>query len=78
MAIESSHKNSEFSHKKWWIFPSLCQRLPEGETPLNPIKPPFSYGFPRVLPEGSPQKNDAPRITLSHHIDAKLPLLLAC
>ena len=20
----------DFSHKKWWIFPELCKRLPEG------------------------------------------------
>ena len=24
--------------------------LPEGNHPLNPIKPPFSYGFPMVFP----------------------------
>ena len=29
------------------IFHSYVQ-LPEGITPLNPIKPPFSYGFPMV------------------------------
>ena len=33
--------------------PWLCNKLPEGNPqkfPLNPMKPPFSYGFPMVLP----------------------------
>ena len=37
-------------------FPYLCQSLPEGishEIPSNPIKPPFSYGFPMVIPKSS-------------------------
>ena len=30
IAIENCHRNSEFSHEKWWIFPQLCKRLSEG------------------------------------------------
>ena len=37
-----------FPMKHGGSFP-LCKRLPEGSTPLNPIKPPFSYGFPVVF-----------------------------
>ena len=29
---------------------SLCNKLPEGKIPLNPIQPPFSYGFPMIFP----------------------------
>ena len=28
--LEHGHRNSEFSHWKWWISSSLCKRLPEG------------------------------------------------
>ena len=38
---------SVFSHSKWVdLSHQLCNSLPEGKTTLNPIKPPFSYGFP--------------------------------
>ena len=29
-AIQHGHRNSEFSHEQWWIFPLFCERLPEG------------------------------------------------
>ena len=32
IAIENGHRNSGFSHEKWWIFPLLCKRLPEGRS----------------------------------------------
>jgi len=28
--MENGHRNSGFSHEKWWIFPLLCKRSPEG------------------------------------------------
>jgi len=28
--MENGHWNSGFTHWKWWIFPWLCKRLPEG------------------------------------------------
>ena len=28
--IENCHRNSGFTHEKWWIFPLLCDSLPEG------------------------------------------------
>ena len=31
------------------IFHSYVMSLPEGKTPLNPMKPSFSYGFPMVF-----------------------------
>ena len=31
-------------------FPVRHVSLPEGKTPLNPIKPAFSNGFPMVFP----------------------------
>ena len=40
-------RNSGFSHKKWWIFPLLCKRSPEGKPPFSYG---FSYGFPMVFP----------------------------
>ena len=30
IAIENHHRNSEFSHEKWWIFPVRYVKLPEG------------------------------------------------
>ena len=30
IAIENCHRNSGFTHEKWWIFPLLCDSLPEG------------------------------------------------
>ena len=30
IAIENGHRNSGFSHEKWWIFPLLCKSSPEG------------------------------------------------
>ena len=29
-AFENGHRNSEFSHEKWWIFPEFFVCLPEG------------------------------------------------
>ena len=42
--METDHL-SEFSHGKCWIFPKLCERLPDG-------KPPFSNSFPKRTPAG--------------------------
>ena len=30
IAIEHGHRNSGFTHQKWWIFPFFGKRLPEG------------------------------------------------
>ena len=51
-------------------------KLPEGKTPLNPIKPPFSYGFPvvyRRVTETAPP-SDGPRGTTGSGLPS-LPLL---
>ena len=43
-------RNSGFSHEKWWIFPVRKMLVHQaGSISLNPIKPPFSYGFPMVF-----------------------------
>ena len=31
IAIENGHRNSGFSHEKWWIFPVRYVKLPEGK-----------------------------------------------
>ena len=41
-------KTHELSTGPWLQVRKLSQSLPEGITPLNPIKPAFSYGFPMV------------------------------
>ena len=32
--MENGHRNSGFSHSKWWIFPVRYVKLPEGLTPF--------------------------------------------
>ena len=32
VAIENDHRNSGFSHEKWWIFPISYVKLPEGNS----------------------------------------------
>ena len=42
----------DFPFKNGGSFHSYVS-LPEGKIPLNPIQPPFSYGFPMIFPSKS-------------------------
>ena len=50
ITMENQHCQWENKLFQWPCSKANCERLPEGNmTPLNPIKPAFSYGFPMVF-----------------------------
>ena len=44
----NSSEDHIFFHGPWLPLHAMELMTPEGKLPSNPIKPPFSYGFPRV------------------------------
>ena len=49
IAMENHHLSYGRSTMNGPLSTANCNKLPEGSTLLNPIKPPFSYGFPMVF-----------------------------
>ena len=50
LVIQHSYKHHHFlwENPLWQFSIANCLSLPEGKSPSNPIKPPFSHGFPMV------------------------------